>query len=210
VDAASPVDEYAEEAAIYKTVLLEHAAAPARCSSSAPGGGNNAFRLKRDFAMTLVDRSEDMLRQSRKINPELPHRGRHARRSPRPVFDAVFIHDAIAYATTRRDSRARSRPRTRRRPADRAVRADDARALRGRTTSGGTDAGRRGFRYLEWSWDPDPDDETAVTDYAFLIRDEHGRSGSCTTATSRPVPRQVWLDTLAAVGFEPRARSTST
>ena len=29
---------------------------------------------------------------------------------------------------------------------------------------GGTDAGARGIRFLEWGWDPDPADTTIVTD----------------------------------------------
>ena len=42
-----------------------------------------------------------------------------------------------------------------------------------KTTCGGSDDGPRGFRYVEWPWDPDPDDETCVADYAFLVRDHN-------------------------------------
>jgi hypothetical protein len=43
------------------------------------------------------------------------------------------------------------------------------------TDEGGHDASDgRGLRYLEWSWDPDPTDDTYVVDYAFLLRDTTG------------------------------------
>ena len=70
----SSADDYVEEAAFYQRVLLEHCARPARTLLElGSGGGNNAFHLKADFAITLVDLSPDMLRQSSEINPELPH-----------------------------------------------------------------------------------------------------------------------------------------
>ena len=33
----------------------------------------------------------------------------------------------------------------------------------------------RGLRYLMWSYDPDPHDETYVTAFAFLLREADGR-----------------------------------
>jgi hypothetical protein len=62
----------------------------------------------------------------------------------------------------------------------------------------------RGFRYLEWVWDPDPADELCLADYAFLVRDARG---DVEVVHDRHVhglfPRQVWLDSMAASGFEP-------
>jgi SAM-dependent methyltransferase len=207
----SPVDEYVEEAALYKAALLEHASSPPRTLLElGSGGGNNAFHLKRDFEMTLVDLSDGMLRQSRKLNPELPHHQGDMRevRLGR-VFDAVFIHDAIAYMATRRDlERARETANQHSRTGGVAVFAPDEtreRFVPG-VSSGGTDAGARGFRYLEWNHDPDPDDETAVTDYAFLIRDERGQVRVVHDRHLHGLfPHQVWIDTLRAVGFEPHS-----
>ena len=42
------------------------------------------------------------------------------------------------------------------------------------TDHGGHDDGRRGLRYLEWTWDPDPSDSTYLVDYAYLLRDGDG------------------------------------
>jgi hypothetical protein len=73
------------------------------------------------------------------------------------------------------------------------------------TDCGGSDAtDGRGFRYLEWTWDPDPFDATIVTDYAYLLRE---RDGSTSVEHDRHVtglfPRDTWLGLLAEVGFVP-------
>ena len=72
------------------------------CSSSDSGGGNNAWHLRRHFTMTLVDRSEEMLAVSRRLNPGCEHVAGDMRdvRLGR-TFDAVFVHDAVAYMLDR-------------------------------------------------------------------------------------------------------------
>jgi hypothetical protein len=43
------------------------------------------------------------------------------------------------------------------------------------TEEGGHDASDgRGLRYLEWCWDPDPNDDTYLVDYAFDLARESG------------------------------------
>ena len=69
----SAPEEYAEEAA-FAASLLRTAEPPTRTVLElGSGGGNNAFHLKGEFAMTLVDLSEDMLAVSRELNPECEH-----------------------------------------------------------------------------------------------------------------------------------------
>ena len=208
----SPVHEYAEEAALYKAALLEHCLKPPRTLLElGSGGGNNAFHLKTDFQLTLVDRSSAMLRQSQKINPELSHHEgdmRNVRLGA--VFDAVFIHDAIAYMTTRDDlRRAMETAFLHCRPGGLALFAPDEtkeRFVPG-TSSGGSDQGKRGLRYLEWSWDPDPDDDLLITDYAFLLRRDNGDVDCIQDRHVHGLfPRQVWLDTIEKVGFEARSK----
>jgi len=149
----SPVEEYVEEAALFEAALLDHASTrPRTLLELGAGGGNNVFYLKADFEMTLVDLAEGMLRQSRKINPELLHHQGDMRdvRSGEQ-FDAVFIHDAIDYMTTRDDlERAMTTAYAHCRAGGVALFAPDSTAVRFEPdmSSGGTDAGRRGFRYL--------------------------------------------------------------
>jgi SAM-dependent methyltransferase len=206
------VEEYVEEAAVFSAALLEHAPSkPRTLLELGSGGGHNAFHLKADFEMTLVDRSEDMLRQSRQINGELTHHlGDFRDVRLGELFDAVFIHDAIDHMTTRADlKRAMATAFAHCRPHGLALFAPDhckERFTPG-TSSGGTDDGARGFRYLEWSWDPDPEDETAITDYAFLIREEDGEVRAVHDRHVHGLfPRQVWLDTMMEVGFEAHAK----
>ena len=68
------------------------------------GGGNLASHLKQRLQMTLSDVSPAMVQVSRALNPECEHivgdmRDLRLRRT----FDAVLVHDAISYMTTRHD-----------------------------------------------------------------------------------------------------------
>lgn len=209
----SAVGEYVEEAALFKSALLEYSPTrPRTVLELGSGGGNNAFHLKADFEMTLVDLSEGMLRQSRKINPELPHHlGDMREVRLNQEFDAVFIHDAISHMLTRADlERAMATAFVHCRPGGVALFVPDETKddFVPSTSTGGTDACGRALRYLEWNWDPDPTDETAVTDYAIMIREE---DGSVRVVHDRHFaglfPHQVWLDTMAKVGFEPHCRT---
>jgi hypothetical protein len=73
------------------------------------------------------------------------------------------------------------------------------------TGHGGHDADERALRYLEWSWDPDPADNSCVADYAYLMRE---RDGSIRVEWDRHIEglfaRGEWLRLLADVGFEPK------
>jgi SAM-dependent methyltransferase len=208
----SPVDEYKEEAELYREALMAFAPrAPRTLLELGAGGGHNAFYLKRAFALTLVDLSEAMLRQSRRINPEVTHHVgdmRDVRLGE--VFDAVFIHDAITYMTTRDDlKRAMETAFAHCAPGGVALFVPDETKERfvPDTSCGGSDEGALGFRYMEWVWDPDPSDETIVTDYAFLIRDAQGDTRVVHERHTHGLfPHQVWLDTMAAVGFEPHCK----
>jgi trans-aconitate methyltransferase len=102
----SAPEEYAEEAA-FAASLLRMANPPTRTVLElGSGGGSNAFHLKSEFELTLVDLSEEMLAVSRQLNPECEHLLGDMRtvRLGR-CFDAVFVHDAIDYMTTEADLR---------------------------------------------------------------------------------------------------------
>lgn len=209
----SPVEDYAEESELYRQVLLEYANTPPKTLLElGSGGGNNASFLKRHFDVTLVDVSEGMLAQSRKLNPELTHHQgdmRDVRLSRR--FDAVFIHDAICYMTTR-DDLLRAMQTAREHCADGGVALfcpDETReTFSPSSDSGGTDADDgRGLRYIEWVWDPDPGDETITTDFGLLIRNARGEVRAAHERHLHGLfPRQVWLDCMAAAGFEPHSK----
>ena len=100
------------------------------------------------------------------------------------TFDAVFVHDAIAYITTEVDLRAVfATAFEHTRPGGVALFVPDSvtETFEPAADHGGHDGPDRALRYLEWTWDPDPDDTTVRMD---LLR----------------VPRTGWLCTIRRSG----------
>jgi SAM-dependent methyltransferase len=204
----SPPQDYAEEAAFFARHLQDAGDLPCRTLLElGSGGGNNASHLKAQFEAVLVDPSPGMLAHSRAFNPQCEHVEGDMRsiRLGRQ-FDRVFIHDAICYMTTEADlQRAIETAFLHCRPGGGALFAPDhvRENFRPTTDHGGSDAGARGLRYLEWSWDPDPTDTTYTVDYAYLLRDS---DGSVRVEHDRHIegvfPRARWLQLFAAAGFE--------
>ena len=76
--------------------------------------------------------------------------------------------------------------------------------LVGKRDEGGHDGDDgRGLRYLEWMWDPDPDDTSYIVDYAFMMR---AADGTVEVVHDRHVEglfgRDDWLSWLGEAGFE--------
>jgi hypothetical protein len=207
----SAPDEYAEEAAFYRRALID--AAELEIGSVLElggGGGNNASHLKRWFELTLVELSPAMLAVSRALNPECEHVHGDMRtvRLGRE-FDAVFVHDAVCYMTSETDLRgAMETAFIHTRPGGAALFAPDhvRETFRAGTDHGGTDGDGRALRYLEWTWDPDTADDTYTVDYVLVMRD---RKDAVRVEHDRHVeglfPRELWLRSLAAVGYRPAA-----
>ncbi|HJY46195.1 MAG TPA: class I SAM-dependent methyltransferase [Propionibacteriaceae bacterium] len=206
-------EEYTEEAA-FAASLLRTAKPPTRTVLElGSGGGNNAFHLKREFEMTLVDLSEEMLAVSRQLNPECEHlRGDMRTLRLGRQFDAVFVHDAIDYMTTEADLRqAVSTAYEHCREGGVAVFVPDdiTENFESGIDFGGHDApDGRGARYLEWSSDPDPGDTCTRTEFAFMLRGSDGTVQVVhDTHDFGLFPRGLWLQVLIDVGF--RARSVA-
>jgi SAM-dependent methyltransferase len=205
----SAPEDYEEEARLYAEVLLTIADSPIETMLElGSGGGNNASHLKRSFKMTLVEPSEGMLEVSRGLNPELEHyKGDMRTVRLNRQFDSVFIHDAICYMTSKVDlSAALETAYIHLRPGGVVLFAPDhvRENFSPDTDHGGHDApDGRGLRYLEWTWDPNPNDTTYTVDYAYLVRDA---DGSVRAEHDRHIEglfsRDEWLDWIAEVGFE--------
>ena len=207
----SPPEEYAEEAA-FAAEVLRSASIPVReVLELGSGGGHNAVHLKRRFAMTLVDLFDEMLEVSRRLNPECEHhRGDMRTIRLDREFDAVFVHDAVGYMATEAELRqAVETAFVHCRPGGIAVFVPDdiAETFEAGADHGGHDAADgRGVRFLEWAWDPDPDDSWTLTEYAFLLREADG-SVRVVHETHRHglFGRETWLRLLADAGFAPEA-----
>ena len=205
-------EEYVHEASVYRRLLAESAQRPVESVLElGSGGGNNASHLKEHFEMTLSDLSSEMLDISRNLNPECEHVEGDMRslRLDR-TFDAVFVHDAVDYLTSEKDLRATIETAfVHLRPGGLALFVPDhiKETFRPKTDQGGNDGPRRSARYLEWVWDPDPEDDMYVTDFAFMLRDEHG---DVRVEYDRHVlgvhSRNLWLTLLQETGFEADTR----
>lgn len=207
----TPVGDYAEEAAFYRRLFEDHCRrSPRTLLDLGSGGGHNAAHLKATLACTLVDLAPAMLALSRRLNPECEH-VQGDMRSVRlgRTFDCVLVHDAVSYMASRADlASALATAFEHTAPGGLALFQPDfvAETFKPGTETGGTDAGSRGLRYLEWRWLPEASHETYVTDMAYLLRDERG---TAEVFHDRHVmglfPRAVWLELVAAAGFDPLA-----
>jgi SAM-dependent methyltransferase len=208
----SAPEDYAEEAAFYlATLTTARGREPRTILELGSGGGNNASHMKPLAALTLVEPSEGMRAVSRALNPECEHVAGDMRdvRLGR-TFDAVFVHDAVCYMTSEDELRqAMETAFIHCHPGGAVLFAPDyvRETFRSGTEHGGHDGPGRAMRYLEWVWDPNPDDATYVADYVFALREA---DGSVRVEHDRHVEglfdRATWLRLLHEAGFE-HARS---
>lgn len=171
------------------------------------GGGNNLSHLTADFQATAVDLSEKMLDISRRLNPGVKHYVgdmRTVRLGRR--FKAVIIHDAVNYMLTEDD--LRSAFRTAAEHLDRGgvfVTAPDY--FKETFTDGAVRHQRRTdgetvLDYVEYEFDPDPNDTSYVYLLTYYIRKgaelriEHDRH------CGGLFPMKRWLELIDEAGFE--------
>jgi SAM-dependent methyltransferase len=141
------------------------------------GGGNNASHLKARFTCTLTDLSEPMLELSRTLNPECEHlQGDMRTLRLGREFDSVLVHDAVSYMTTENDLRAAiATAAAHVRPGGVALFLPNAsrETLELGTDHGGHDGDDgRSLRYLQWTRDDDPADDTYQVDFTVVLREE--------------------------------------
>ncbi len=166
----SPPSDYEEEAKHLLSGLGSVPGSSPTLLELGADGGSPASYLRSHFRLTLTDLSPAMLAVSRTVNPQCEHLTGDMRslRLGRE-FDVVLIHDAIMYATD--PTAVRETLQTAaihcRRGGRVAVLPDHVReTFEPGSDQGGHDApDGRGLRYLEWTWDPDPNDDTYVADY---------------------------------------------
>jgi SAM-dependent methyltransferase len=201
---------YAEEAEFYRRLIVAKSSIPVhRVLELGSGGGNNASHLKKSFSMTLVDLSPGMLEQSRGLNPECEHFQGDMRsfRLDRQ-FDAVFVHDAVSYITTRGDLRKTFKTAyLHTRPGGVSLFHPDftCETFKPHTDHGGNDRGERGLRYLEWVYDPDPKDTTYIMDMVYLLRESAMTRSVHDLHIMGLFSNHEWLDLMRDAGFQPEA-----
>lgn len=210
----SPVEEYRDEAASFLTMLRENCQSPCRSVVEfGSGAGSNAFYLKKEFEMTLVELSPEMLAESLKINPECEHLAGDMRdvRLDRQ-FDAVFIHDAICYMTTEDELRqAIETAFVHCKPGGTAVIAPDyvretfkpSTEQGGRDGSSGTKDENRSIRWLIWTFDPEIGDTTYAVHFAFLLKEGEVVRVEYDRHAEGLFARADWMRFFERTGFNP-------
>ncbi len=203
----TPPADYADEAAEYARLFDESGDGSAlTLLELGSGGGNTASHLKHRYECTLTDLSEEMLEVSRSINPECEHiQGDMRTLRLERTFDAVLVHDAVMYMTSRADLRgAVATAFVHTRPGGVALFVPDytRETFAERTDHGGHDGEGRSLRFLEWTRDPDPTDTTYEVDYAILLR-EDGEPARIVHDhhVEGLFSRAEWLSGLEAAGF---------
>jgi SAM-dependent methyltransferase len=200
--------EYRREAVYIGRVLRQATKPPPRTVLElGSGGGNSAFHLKAHFEMTLVDISPQMLRVSRKLNPECKHvKGDIRTLRLGRTFDAVFVHDAICHMTTEADLQAVMETAYEHcRPGGVALFVPDfvRETFVAGTDQGGSDSPRKRLRFLQWVFDPDPNDTTYLVDFAILLRNHRGEARVVHDRHLLGLfPRARWLRLMREVGLK--------
>lgn len=205
---------YIEEAEFVRRVLTSSSTPMTTVLELGSGGGNNAFHLKAHFTMTLTDLSSDMLTESRSINPECEHvQGDMRTLRLGRQFDAVFVHDAVCYLTTRDDLIACIETAfVHCRPGGVVLFMPDVvqERFRAGVHQGGHDGERRSLRYLEWTFDPEPADTTYTVDFVYMLREGNGPVRiEHETHVHGLFSREEWLKWMREVGFETRMTEDS-
>src|SRR5262245_47720468 len=206
-----PPEDHADEVEAYRTAL-EGAVSPKPVTllELGSGAGHNATHLVQHFQCTLTDLSEDMLALSRELHPGCEHvEGDMRSLRLGRTFDAVFVHDAIAYITTADDLAAVfATAFAHTKPGGVALFVPDyvMETFEAATDHGGHNGPDRSLRYLEWTWDPDPNDTTHRMDLTYVF---HEPDGSVHVELDEHVcglfPRATWLALIEKTGFEVRA-----
>lgn len=203
----TPPAGYAEEARLWRDTLWK-ALGPGRhhLLELGVGGGNNLSHLTPHFDATAVDISPGMLTHSRRLNPTVEHLVGDMRtvRLGR-TFDAVVIHDAIAYMLTEDDLRATfATAAAHLDPGGVFITAPDwfVETFPGRTVAHKTREGDGlELTYFEYEHDSDPADTTMETLFLYLIRER----GTLRIELDRHImglfPLQTWVALMQEAGF---------
>jgi len=203
----SPTEDYADEAAFFAGLF--RAGNAETLLELGSGGGNVAWFLKEEFSPTLTDISPDMLVESRKQNPDLEHvEGDMRSLRLGRTFDGVLIHDAIMYMLTEEDLRAAfTTAHEHCKPGGTVVIAPDyvAETFRPETSHGGTDGDGRAVRYMEWTWDSDPEDTEINYEFILALREDPDLRTVVDRQVTGIFPRETWLRLLRDVGFQARS-----
>jgi SAM-dependent methyltransferase len=205
----SPPEDYADEFAVYHRLFQENGIRDgATLLHLGSGGGSLDWHLKQHYRLTGVDLSPAMLTHAQGVNPEVEYVPGDIRtvRLGR-TFDAVLLHDAIAYLTTLDDLRAGLQTVAAHLPPGGVLlclpEQLPSHFEQHHTAAQTRGEGARSVTTIEVDFDPDPADRTFETTYVFLIRENGALTVEVDTHVVGFHDLTEILHTLTAVGFQP-------
>jgi SAM-dependent methyltransferase len=204
----SPPQDYIEETEQLCKIIQGHSQIEVKTLLNLGcGGGHNDYTLKKHFRVTGIDTSEDMLKLSTKLNPEVTYSvGDMRTLRLGQLFDTVTIFDSINYMLTVEDLRAAFRTAFKHlKPGGVFLTLIETTPERFRqnwtqcTTHARDDIE---IAFIENVYDPDPTDTTYEVTFIYLIR----RGGRMDIETDRHVcgifGLETWHGLLEGVEFE--------
>jgi SAM-dependent methyltransferase len=200
-------DDYEEEAGIFHAVFQQHSRIPIRTMLElGSGGGANALYLKQHYEMTLSDLSERMLAQSKTINPECRHIvGDMRTLRLGELYDAVFLHDAVAYMTTEQDlGAAIATTAAHLHPGGMTLIVPDdlAETYEPSTSDGGHEFNGRSLHYTEEHGPVAPGSTTAEVRFTYVLRDGDTERIEHDVHQTGVFPEATWLALMERAGLE--------
>lgn len=203
----SSPEDYAEEAGLYWNIISKYKTGIINALELGSGGGNNAFYLKQKCKFTLTDLSPEMIKVSQQLNPECDHYiGDMRSINLNQTFDLVFIHDAIMYMTTEADLlQVFNNAHKHLNPDGILFIVPDFfnETFSSKTSHGGHDGDHKSIRYLEWTYDKDPDDTIVETEYVYLLKDKDDKVTCVHDSTKEGIFAKVtWERLLTKAGFD--------
>lgn len=204
----SPPEHYLSEAESLREIMLAHPRPVRSILELGAGAGHWLCHLAGEFDMTAVDLSEEMLDYCRKLNPEVPAIVGDMRtvRLDR-TFDAVVIHDAVDYMTSRADVLAALRTAAAHLPSGGlalvAPTYTRETLVEHELESDQHESAELTVTYACYVHDPDPADETFELVLVYFIRHPDGRLDiEQDRHTCGLFSEEDWLTMLGEAGFD--------
>ncbi|UCD17198.1 MAG: methyltransferase domain-containing protein [Candidatus Zixiibacteriota bacterium] len=204
----SPPEEYVEEGGFFTEKIRQYERLKTRTLLDLGcGGGHMDWVMKKDFAITGIDINEPILMEARKLNPEVEYEVGDMRAVRLgKTFDAVMIHDAIAYMQTPEELQAAFLTAYEHlKPNGLVITYCEewpGHFMQNRSKLRTGSKGKIDYAVLENYYDLDPSDNTYELTFIYLIR----REGHLDIQTDRHIlgmfPPDEWRRIIRDIGYE--------
>lgn len=204
----SPPGDYKREARCWKNAL-KHFLGPGshEILELGVGGGHNLSHLTDEFNATAADISKPMLKNSQKLNPKVEHLVGDMRsiRLDRK-FNAVIIHDAIDYMLSEQDLiQVFDTAVYHLDPGGVFITAPDyfQETFTDPRVEHGTNRNENiELTFIEYTYDPDPEDTTIESLMFYLIRKDGKLSIEQDLHVTGLFPKATWVNLIKQAGFK--------